>query len=43
MYLLKTAKVFGYMWAEVETIITPDITTQNKAKVTIILSHTHRP
>ena len=31
MYLLKTAKVFGCMWAEVEIIIIPDITTQNKA------------
>jgi len=40
-YLLKTAKVFGCMWAEVEIIIIPDITTQNKAKVTIILSLTH--
>lgn len=43
MYLLKTAKVFGCMWAEVETIIIIDTMTQNKAKVTIILSHTHTP
>ena len=37
MYLLKTAKVFGCMWAEVEIIIIPDITSMAVVASTLFL------